>query len=178
MSYPSEGGLTAHRINLNSNPNCFTQDKDRAINNWMKHCWKYVKIHSNIKKSEADVILREMAELVFQAQDDKPLFQFDMKSTGLPTSWNRPQDGDKDYIRYEVGHIHPQLEGGESNPENLTFQSARCNQHIQSSLDIDEVMEYFQDNEVVIQRMNSIKELHNSSHWNYLKSQLKLNPQV
>jgi hypothetical protein len=174
MSYPTTGGLTAHRANLSANPICFSQDKERAITNWMKHCWAFVKIHSPLKKSQADSILREMAELVFDAQGGQPLFQFNMGSTGLPTAWNRPQDGDKDYIRYEVGHIHPQLEGGESNPENLTFQSARCNQHIQSSLDIDEVLEYFQDNEVVLQRMNSLRELHHSTHWNYLKSQLKL----
>jgi len=171
MTFP-KGGLTEHRQNIAANPDAFIQDKERSIANWMNHCWKYVRVNSTIKKSQASPIMREMAELVWDAQNGMPLFQFSVKSTGLPMSWNRPQDGELDYIRYEIGHVHPQLEGGLSNPENLTFQSARCNQHIQSSLDIDEVMIYFSNIDEVKDRMDNLKALHESDHWQMLRGML------
>jgi len=169
MTYP-QGGLTEHRQNLKDNNNVFAEDKQRAITNWANHCWSYVKQHGKLTKKQATPILQHMAEMVWEAQNGQPLFQFDAPSSGLPMSWNRPQDGELNYIRYEIGHIHPQLEGGESNPENLTFQSARCNQHIQSSLDIDEVMEYFDNISPVQVRMNKLNELHHSDEWIELKA--------
>ena len=173
MPFPT-GGLTEHRQNIADNTECFTQDKERAIANWSEHCWKYVKENTtDLTKKNAIVILKEMAELVWEAQGGVPLFQFEAP-TGLPMSWNRPQDGELNYIRYEIGHVHPQLEGGVSNPENLTFQSARCNQHIQSSLDIDEVLVYFTSVDVVNERMANLAELHNSEHWAALKGMLGL----
>ena len=174
MSFPT-GGLTEHRKNISDNKDAFVQDKDRAIANWIKHCWTYVRSHGSLSKRESTPILEEMAELVWNAQMGMPLFQFNASSTGLPMSWNRPQDGELNYIRYEIGHIHPQLEGGESNPENLTFQSARCNQHIQSSLDIDEVMTYFDNVSEVKSRMNHLNDLYHSEIWTSLKDSLGLN---
>jgi hypothetical protein len=58
--------------------------------------------------------------------------------------WNRPANWDKNYIKYEWGH----LKSKNQNPtdvfgiENFALYSARCNQHIQSGMNIEELMIY------------------------------------
>ncbi len=165
MSYPIDGGLNLHRLNLKNNPECFFVDKTRAKNNWCKEVWNFYKKQVSIKKRDAIILIEELSDLVWEAQGGKPLFQFDSHK-GLPMSWNRPQDGELNYIRYEIGHMTPRLSGGTSHPNNLTFQSSRCNQHIQSSLDIDEVLVYFKQITEVNERYNNLIELHNSNEWN------------
>ena len=59
----------------------------------------------------------------------------------LPFCWNSPKDWDKDYIRYEWGHLRSRnLNGDAHQIENICLQSARCNQHVQTSMDIAEVL--------------------------------------
>jgi len=172
MPFPS-GGLNQHRIELSVNQDRFTQDKTRTIKNWIKHARKWVsEKNPSANKKNTSIILEQMANMLWEAQGGKPLFQFD-SANGLPLSWNRPQDGTVNYIRYEIGHMNPVNNGGLSNPENLCYQSARCNQHIQSSLSLDEVLEsYFQDNQEVLDRVNSVLSLHQSEEWKRLRSLL------
>ena len=168
-----------HRQNLANNPNCYTQDKKRAISKWCEHCWEYVRENTKFdivkyKKRHAMPTIKEMGELVWEAQSGVPLFHF-VASDGLPMSWNIPRQGKLDYIRYETGHIEPQACGGMSNPENLTFQSGRGNQHIQSSLPLNLVLSaYFSDNDEVLNRVDNVMKLHKSDRWNELREKLGL----
>ena len=171
MPFPVDGGLYKHRQMLAANNSCFLQDKDRAIKNWISHSWSYTKDKVLGNKRHYHNLLEDMAEMVWEAQDGKPLFQFE-SSSGLPMSWNRPQNGEEDYIRYEIGHINPKLSGGNSHPNNLTFQSARCNQHIQSSLGLDEVTLYFASIPEVTDRINRVFQLHSSIAWKQKLSKL------
>ena len=164
MSYPKEGGLNAHRQLLTENENWNLTDQDCTVDKWIGEAWSYIREVSTISKKLATPILRKMALMVWNAQAGLPLFHFESKK-GLPMSWNRPQDGGLNYIRYEIGHMTPSLSGGISHPNNLSFQSARCNQHIQSSLDMDEVLSYFESVPEVLKRIENIKKLHQSSEW-------------
>lgn len=165
MSYP-DGGLLEHRKSLKANPLCFSQDKDRAVINWISHAWEGLKSLTSVKASIARPILERAALMVWQAQGGKPLFHFESKVSGLPMSWNRPQDGMLNYVRYEIGHMTPFDCGGSSAAENLCFQSARCNQHIQSSLPMDEILAaYFSDNAEVLQRIANLRHLYASQEW-------------
>ena len=173
MSYPANGGLDGHRRSLADNPDSFSSDRDRTCQNWCNEAWKYVRVSSSLRRGETIPILRQMADMVWDAQGGRPLFQF-MGNRDLPMSWNRPQDGERNYIRYEIGHLCPRLAGGDSHPNNLSFQSSRCNQHIQSSLNIGEVMVYFENVIEVQDRLNTLRSLHDSLEWNDLLSQLNL----
>ena len=168
MPYPPTG-LNAHREMLAANQSRFIEDKERAVKNWVEHAWKCARTTTTrMSKKQATPHLREMALLVWEAQGGVPLFNFGRD--GAIPCWNRPQDGLKDYIRYEIGHMDPTSNGGSSKPENLCFQSARCNQHIQSSLHMDEVVAYyFQTNNEVLERLKSLQRLHNSKGWASLR---------
>ena len=49
-------------------------------------------------------------------------------------------DWDKNYIRYQWGHLRSRNQNELAHEiTNLCLQSARCNQHIQTSMDISEV---------------------------------------
>jgi len=170
MPYPSRG-LVEHREMIANNPLCFSQDKERAIKNWIEHAWKGVRGSATLTKSKASPILKEMALLVWEAQGGAPLFSFGRNES--PVCWNSPRYGTKNYIMYEIGHMNPISNGGTSQPENLCFQSARCNQHIQSSLPMDEVIGfYFQTNEEVKARLESLQSLHKTNLWKELKASL------
>jgi hypothetical protein len=166
--------LNAHRQNLKSNPNCFSQDKDRAIKNMAKYIWEWARTQNDsaeMKKSKKMPHILKMCEMLWQAQEERPLLYFD---SVLPLCWNSPKDWAKcNYLKYEIGHMNPKNNGGDSNPENLCFMSARCNQHIQSALSLDEVIEaYFPSNKDVLQRIERLKTLYNSKEW--LECKIKL----
>ena len=173
MPYPKPDGLTAHRKQLANNLDCFSQDKDRATKNWTSHAWQGIKNNvPSSKKKEDLLILKEMACMIWDAQGGKPLFQFNDKDE-LPLAWNRPMDGNKNYIRYEVGHLKPRNAGGTSCTENLCYQSARCNQHIQGALSIETVIEaYFNNNSIVLNRIQAIYDVYKSKQWMDFKSKL------
>ena len=165
--------LHIHRQSLKDNVNSFVEDKDRAIENMTKHIWNWVKIVSpNTKKNEIKNILFEIAYMIFDAQSQMPLFQFGEDIT----AWNRPGDWNYNYIRYEIGHKTPINAGGTSHPENLCFMSARCNQHIQSSLEMHNVLDWYFSNNVEVQsRINSLEELYKSDSWKEKINQI-INP--
>ena len=164
MSYPVVGALNAHRQMLSDNSLWNVVDKSRTVDKWIEEAWKYVRTKTSLSKKNARPILHKMALMVWNAQDGLPLFHF-MSSKNLPMSWNRPQDGELNYVRYEIGHMSPRLSGGDSHPNNLSFQSARCNQHIQSSLDMDEVLTYFEAIPEVLHRVSNLEVLHQSNEW-------------
>ena len=69
---------------------------------------------------------------------------FHVEGTELPLCWNAPKNWDLNYVKYEWGHLHSR----DQNPvaahrlENLALYSARCNQHIQTSMNTEELMTY------------------------------------
>jgi len=177
MSYPDpeDGGLDEHRRQLVDNPDCFSFDKDRTCQNWCNKAWKHVRDHTSFefKRREAMPILGQMADMVWAAQGGRPLFHF-VSYTDLPMSWNAPMNGEKNYIVYEIGHLNPRLSGGDDHPNNLSFQSQRCNQGIQSGLNLDEVMTYFENISEVQNRLRNLISLHRTEEWDSLLSQLGL----
>ena len=86
--------------------------------------------------------LEKVIRLLFDAQDRRPMFH--VEGTELPLCWNSPRDWDKDYVKYEWGHLLSRNQNApDSQPlQNLGLYSARCNQHIQASLDVQELMVY------------------------------------
>ena len=160
--------LDEHRLLLLNNTNYNTHYKEKAISN-------FVKMHASKaypKSKNKILLLNKAAEMVWNAQEEKPMFDF-ILSDGLPAAWNRPQGFADNYIRYEIGHIVPRNAGGESKINNLCFMSARCNQHIQSSLSMDSVIEgYFSHNDEVLQRWENLKDLWVSQEWLDLEKDL------
>ena len=73
--------------------------------------------------------------------------------------------------KWEIGHLISLNQGGLNNPENLSFQSSRCNQHIQTSMNYYETTEYNCKNEVK-QRIDKLFILHKSKEWNNVIEQI------
>lgn len=176
MPYPT-GGLREHREMLATNPMLFEQDKKRVLQYWTDTAWKYVGKTTDKKRSKVQPLLEEMAAMVWSAQGGKPLFQFDSVN-GLPMSWNVPARGELDYISYEVGHHNPVNVGGDSHPNNLCYQSGRCNRHMQASLPLEEVEVFYQGVPEVLERIHNLRTLYQSDAWNSLLEQVGLGKEV
>lgn len=97
--------------------------------------------------------LSALIVMVFEAQEQRPIFH--VEGTELPLCWNSPGDWDKDYIKYEWGHLKSKNQNPEDvfSIENFALYSARCNKHIQSSMNIEELMVY---GGVLAQRISSV----------------------
>ena len=89
-----------------------------------------------------EALRRNIVTSIFGTQDYKPFFWI---VGTLPFCWNDPKDWDKDYIKFQWGHLNPRnsLADGSGKVEELCLMSARCNNHIQSSLPLDDLQEYF-----------------------------------
>lgn len=63
---------------------------------------------------------------------------------------------DENYIRYEWGHLQSRNQNADADQlENLALYSARCNQHIQTSMDISEVREWL-DGSRIARRIDEV----------------------
>jgi hypothetical protein len=89
-----------------------------------------------------EALRRDIVTSIFSTQDYKPFFWIEGT---LPFCWNDPKDWGKDYIKYQWGHLNPRsgITTGTGKVEDLCLMSARCNNHIQSSLPIADLQEYF-----------------------------------
>jgi len=147
--------LYVHRSNIKKNmPRSYEYElkdkgKDRLILTLINKLTKKYKL--SYKKNYE--ILSQFIELIAETQDFSPIF--DIKSVKLPLCWNSPKDWKLKYIKYEWGHLYSKSQNTdlEYNLENLGLYSARCNQHLQSSLDIDEVLVY---GGIIAQRISGI----------------------
>jgi hypothetical protein len=139
MSESAAATLLHHRAALAKNAHAYTQDWERVQRTAVAHLKKCGFGRVTLARCK-DLVIR-FAELIFDTQDRKPFFHVDGP---LPYCWNAPKDWDKDYIRYEWGHLRSrnQNSSGANTVENLCLQSARCNQHIQTSLNIEEVFDW------------------------------------
>lgn len=136
--------LTEHRWNLANNIDAYIFDilnsTERVIKTLIPHLKRAG--YSQITFTKHCELLREIIFSFFEAQEQRPIFH--VEGTQLPLCWNRPADWDRNYIKYEWGHIYSinQNKGIAFRLENLGLYSARCNQHIQSSMDVQELMIY------------------------------------
>ncbi len=166
--------LIEHRKNLNSNPKAYIKDiqnLNRLVDTMINHIRnEYNKIRFDKPKKE---IIKELIILLFETQEYRPFFH--IEGTELPLCWNNPRDWNLDYIKYEWGHLFSKNQ----NPnligiiENLGLYSARCNQHIQSSMNIQELMIY---GGILAQRISNVltnrRRLFESNKWKELIKKL------
>tara|TARA_B110001450_G_scaffold1450_2_gene1686 strand:+ start:7047 stop:7565 length:519 start_codon:yes stop_codon:yes gene_type:complete len=154
--------LLQHRENLLNNPNRFIHDKERAIERFAETSYKnYGRCGKN--KKLVIQLLKQLGKLVFENQENTPIYEY---QDILPRSWNSPMKGGwkLNYIKWEIGHLKSKNQGGTNEPENLSFQSARCNQHIQTSMNYFETTEY-KCKEEVKNRVDNLFILHKSKEW-------------
>jgi len=153
--------FTEHRTNLLNNPDRYIKDKNRAIDRFAENV--YTNNYNNCGNNKKKIIslLIKIGNLLFESQGNKPLYDY---KSDLPKTWNGPTYFNLNYIKYEIGHLISKEQGGTYKPENLSFQSARCNNHIQSSLNYNETTEY-KFYEEIKTRLDNIFKLHQSKEW-------------
>lgn len=166
--------LIDHRQIIENNPNSYLTDLkgDRLIGTLVNHIkddFKDVRFTSDKK-----TIVKELILLIFETQDKRPFFH--VEGTELPLCWNRPADWNCDYIKYEWGHLLSRNQNPNklNSIENLGLYSARCNQHIQSSMNIQELMVY---GGLISTRISNVltkrRTLFESDKWKNLISKLR-----
>jgi len=161
--------LLEHRKNLLKNKNRYIEDKERAVTNFANTA--YISCgNCGRKKKDLITLFKELGYLLFENQKGIPIYEY---QDTLPRAWNSPQCGGWkiDYIRWEIGHLISKNQGGTNIPENLSFQSARCNQHIQTSMNYFETTEY-NCKEEVKNRIDNIFILHKSKEWLEIKERI------
>jgi hypothetical protein len=132
--------LREHRTALAANPMCFEADLPRVRETFVGHLRRLG--YRRVEKT----IVAELVNHIFEAQDRRPFFYIDAT---LPYCWNGPKDWSHDYIRYEWGHLQSRNQNADADQlENLALYSARCNQHIQTSMDISEVREWLKGSRI------------------------------
>ncbi|WP_139443911.1 hypothetical protein [Aeromonas veronii] len=135
--------LLEHRENLKNNIRAYEIDIERCYGTVVKHLKDAG--YKRITLNRAESLIKRFVDLIFEAQDCKPFFHIE-SSSGLPYCWNSPSKNgwDVDYIKYEWGHLQSRNQNGDAAhcAQNLCLQSARCNQHIQSSMNVGELKEY------------------------------------
>ncbi len=166
--------LIDHRKIIHSNPNAYNKDLDddrltKSILNHIREDFADVRFDGNKK-----LVIKKIINLLFEAQENRPFFH--VEGTELPLCWNRPSDWDIDYIKYEWGHLLSRNQTPEksSSIENIGLYSARCNQHIQSSMNIQELMVY---GGLLAQRISNVltkrRILFDSKEWKDLLIELR-----
>lgn len=168
MSKPK---LIDHRKALSLNPDAYSYElKDENIKRLVKTLVPHLK-NSGLKVSPSKNFdeLSQIIKLLFHVQDDRPLFH--VEGTEMPLCWNSPKYWGNDYIKYEWGHLRSQnqAEDKANKLENLGLYSARCNNHIQTSMHIEELMVY---GGILAQRISNVltarRKLFESEHWQSL----------
>jgi hypothetical protein len=167
--------LIDHRKSLSSNLNAYGHEiRDENIERLVKSLVPHLKKSGlNVSPSKNFDELAQIIKLLFQAQDDRPFFH--VEGTEMPLCWNSPRDWDKDYIKYEWGHLRSRNQAEEKahKLENLGLYSARCNQHIQTSMHIEELMIY---GGVLAQRISNVltarRKLFETQQWKNLVKEI------
>ncbi len=132
------GTLKAHREALARNPAAYTADLPRIRLTAVHHLKKCG--FRRVTHVRCSSLVDRFVDAIFDTQDRLPFFHVD---NPLPYCWNAPKDWAHNYIRYEWGHLFSRNQNeGAHDIENICLQSARCNQHVQTSMDIDEVLRW------------------------------------
>lgn len=139
--------LRDHRNALAANTDSYERDLPRVYKTFARHLVRFG------YRRVARPLVAEVVEMLFEAQGRRPLFYVD---TPLPFCWNAPGGWKYDYIRYEWGHLRSRNQNVDADHlENLALCSARCNQHIQTSMDIREVREWL-DGSAIARRIDEV----------------------
>jgi hypothetical protein len=161
--------LFKHRQALKDNPQCYTKDISRLYDS--------VKVHlRNCGYNRVPLrLIKQFVDMVFRTQDYKPFFHIESE---LPYCWNSPtkrrgqeqSDWECNYIIYQWGHLRSRNQNSKSahTLDNLCLMSARCNNHIQASMDMCEVVEYFRGSETgkrIVEVLARRKALFESKEW-------------
>jgi len=161
--------LRDHRIRLNTaGEKAYTYEIESNIERLCASLIPHLRAAGYAKVSIArrDGTLAKIIRLIFDTQEQRPMFH--VEGTELPLCWNSPKDWDKDYIKYEWGHLlsRNQNDAKAHSLENLALYSARCNQHIQTSLNVPELMIY---GGIIAQRISLVltkrRQLFASAEW-------------
>lgn len=168
---PEPRTLRRHREALAANPHAFTTDIPRAARTLISHIKDCGFPRATPRR--CGHLATEIVEMIFESQERQPFFHVEGP---LPFCWNRPQDWDKPFIRYEWGHLHSRNQSvGPAMLTDLCLQSARCNQHIQTSMDIEEVVEWLRGSPVE-ERVRRVlarrEELFRGERWRAMIEQL------
>lgn len=163
--------LLEHRQHLAANPSAYTQDIPRLYKTVVSHLKKCG--YSRITQKRCPDLIKNYVDLIFQTQHNLPFFHI---AGDLPYCWNSPGDWHFNYIRYQWGHLQSRnLNDTPDFPENLCLQSARCNLHVQTSMNIDEVIKWL-DGSAVSKRAREVLKrrasLFQSEAWEELISKL------
>ena len=163
--------LRMHREALAANPNAYTADLPRLRETAVGHLKRFG--FSRVTRSRCPILVDEFVGAVFATQECRPFFHID---GALPYCWNSPKDWDKNYIRYEWGHLRSRNQNEDAHQiENICLQSARCNQHVQTSMDIAEVLAWLGGSSIAA-RIQSVLErrrhLFASDEWRRLLAEL------
>lgn len=163
--------LRAHREELARNPTAYHTDIARVQETVVHHLKKCG--FARITRTRCAALVDQFVDAIFDTQNRLPFFHID---SDLPYCWNRPNDWDKNYIRYEWGHLSSRNQNESAHHiENLCLQSARCNQHIQTSMDIEEVL-FWLDGSRVAERVRTVlerrRQLFGSDRWKDILNEL------
>lgn len=136
--------LIEHRRALSENDDAYTYElRQENIKRLVKTLIPHLKKAGfSVSMGKSYQGLSLIITMLFEAQEERPFFH--VEGTQLPLCWNSPRDWDKNYIKYEWGHLRSQNQAQDKahRLENLGLYSARCNQHIQTSMNIEELMVY------------------------------------
>jgi hypothetical protein len=121
-----------------------------------------------------EALRRDIVTSILSTKGDKPFFWIEGR---LPFCWNDPKDWNKDYIKYQWGHLNPRnsVADGSGKVEDLCLMSARCNNHIQSSLPLLDLQEYFRGSATglrIQQVLEKRSALFASTDWQRINSEL------
>ena len=169
------GTLIEHRQALAHNQDAYTYEvvhnSERLIRTLIPHIKSSGLSFSPRKHGPT---LAMAIALLFETQDQRPIFH--VEGTELPLCWNRPLDWDKAYVKYEWGH----LKSKNQNPldqvgiADMALYSARCNQHIQAGMNIEELMIY---GGLLAQRISNVlikrRVLFASQEWRSVTAELR-----
>jgi hypothetical protein len=177
-----ENGVSPHRLSdhrraLHRNPRAYEEDIETGIGGLVTRLADYLRkdgeLQINLKRHRK--VLQRAVQLIFDAQDRRPMFH--VEGTELPLCWNHPKNWHIDYIKYEWGHLKSLNQEPQANRTIRSFAlySARCNNHIQTSLHLEELMVY---GGILAQRIASVltsrRKLFESKEWRELEGQLTL----
>lgn len=164
--------LRAHRHALSQNLEAYEQDIGRAKKTVVDHLRRcgYVLLKPNRPNAATDADV----DAVFDAQDRKPFLHV---TSDLPFCWNAPANWKFPHIRYQWGHLRSRNQNEDAHElTNLCLMSERCNQHVQSALDISEVRDWLRGSPVaerIDQVLASRRALFESPHWSSLLADLE-----
>ncbi len=164
--------LKEHRVALTANSNAFEADVHRlpeTLASHLKNCG-----YRRASGKNARPLVAEMVEAIFDAQGRRPFFHID---AALPYCWNAPRYWNCDFIRYEWGHLRSRNQNADADDiENLAPYSARCNQHIQTAMNLDEVHDWLTGSRVaarIEEVLTSRAQLFRSERWKKICMRLK-----